>query len=79
MGVSGWSLAKTVSKLGQLGVVSGTGLDGLLARKLQTGDPGGHVRRALEHFPIPEIAKGVMDRYFRPDGVAEDQKYKGIY
>jgi nitronate monooxygenase len=78
MGVSGWALARTVSKLGQLGVVSGTGLDGLLARKLQTGDPGGHVRRALDHFPVPEVAKRVWDRYFLEGGVAEDQKYKGM-
>ena len=33
--VSNWSLAQAVSKLGQLGVVSGTALDEAIARRLQ--------------------------------------------
>ena len=33
--VSGWKLARTISRLGQLGVVSGTGLAIILARNLQ--------------------------------------------
>ena len=37
-GVSGWRLARAVSSTGQLGVVSGTALDVLLARRLQEGD-----------------------------------------
>lgn len=78
VGVSGWNLAQTVSKLGQLGVVSGTALDGLLARRLQVGDPGGHMRRAMENFPIPAMAKQVLERYFVPGGVEEGQKYKGM-
>jgi len=39
--VSGWRLAKAVSSLGQLGVVSGTALDIVLVRRLQQGDPEG--------------------------------------
>lgn len=62
-GVSDWRLARAVSELGQLGVVSGTALDCVVARKLQAGDPGGHIRRALEHFPIPSIAKRVMEGF----------------
>ncbi|HXK94957.1 MAG TPA: nitronate monooxygenase, partial [bacterium] len=60
-GVSHWVLAKAVSKLGQLGVVSGTALDTVMARRLQLGDPGGHLRRALDHFPMPEIAQRIYD------------------
>ena len=45
IGVSGWRLARAVSQLGQLGVVSGTALDLLLTRQLQLGDTGGHLRR----------------------------------
>ena len=45
--VSAWQLARAVSLTGQLGVVSGTALDLVLARRLQIGDPGGHMRRAL--------------------------------
>ena len=41
VGVSNWRLAQAVSKLGQLGIVSGTGLDQVLARRLQDGDLGG--------------------------------------
>jgi NAD(P)H-dependent flavin oxidoreductase YrpB (nitropropane dioxygenase family) len=63
VGVSGWPLAREVAMLGQLGVVSGTALDTLLIRRLAAGDPGGHMRRALEAFPAPEVARGVLDRY----------------
>ncbi len=66
--VSGWTLARTVSKLGQLGVVSGTGLAIILARSLQMGDPDGHLRHALSRFPIPEVAARVLAKYFVPGG-----------
>jgi len=68
VGVSGWRLARAVSRTGQLGVVSGVALDTVLARRLQTGDDGGHVRRALAHFPVPALAQSVLDRYFVPGG-----------
>ncbi|MFG0286227.1 MAG: nitronate monooxygenase [Phycisphaerales bacterium JB039] len=75
-GVSGWQLARAVSIAGQLGVVSGTALDVIMARRLQTGDVGGHVRRALEHFPIAGVAGRVLDRYFVPDGKLADRPFK---
>lgn len=75
-GVSSWSLARAVSKAGQLGVVSGTALDAILARRLQVGDPGGHMRRALQRFPIPGVAQRIIDRYFVPNGKAEDKPFK---
>jgi NAD(P)H-dependent flavin oxidoreductase YrpB (nitropropane dioxygenase family) len=68
VGVSSWQLASTVARAGQLGVVSGTALDTVLVRRLQDGDPGGHVRRALEDFPLPEVAERVLARYYRPEG-----------
>lgn len=68
VGVSSWQLAREVSQAGQLGVVSGTALDAVLARKLQNGDVGGHCQRAMEHFPSPPMAQRVLDKYFRPDG-----------
>lgn len=74
--VSSWRLANAVARAGQLGVVSGTGLDGVVARVLQDGDPGGHVRRALAHFPVPEIAERVMNAYYLPEGRAEGQPYR---
>src|SRR5690606_37130208 len=66
--VSSWPMARAVSLAGQLGVVSGTALDVVLARRLQDGDVGGHLRRALEHFPFPAIARRVLDRYLRLGG-----------
>lgn len=66
--VSAWQMAGAVARTGELGVVSGTALDSVLARRLQDGDPGGHSRRALAHFPDPALAARVLERYFRPDG-----------
>src|SRR5690242_6996367 len=66
--VSSWRLARAVARTGQLGVVSGTALDVVIARRLQDGDPGGHVRRALAHFPVPEMADRLLQRYFRSAG-----------
>ena len=57
--VSSWRLAQAVSRLGQLGVVSGTGLDQFLARRLQDGDEGGHMRRALASFPFQRMARRI--------------------
>jgi nitronate monooxygenase len=69
-GISDWRLARAVSSQGQLGVVSGTALDVILARRLQMGDPGGHMRRGLEHFPVPDVARRMLDDYYVPGGKA---------
>ena len=76
IGVSNWRLARAVSRLGQLGVVSGTALDSVLVRRLQDGDPGGHLRRAMEQFPIPGVAAAVLRRYFIPGGKSPGTPYK---
>lgn len=76
--VSSWPLARAVSAVGQLGVVSGTALDAVLARRLQDGDPGGHARAALAAFPVPDIAARVLDRYFRPDGREPGMPYAPV-
>jgi NAD(P)H-dependent flavin oxidoreductase YrpB (nitropropane dioxygenase family) len=65
VGVSAWQLARSVSLAGQLGVVSGTALDVILARRLQDGDVGGDMRRALAAFPVPAMAERVLDRYYK--------------
>jgi len=70
-GVSSWQLANAVSRTGQLGVVSGTALDEILSRRLQMGDPGGHMRRALDAFPIPAMAERVRNKYFIEGGKDE--------
>ena len=63
VGVSSWQLARSVAEQGQLGVVSGTAVAVTLARRLADGDEGGHLRRALAHFPVPAIARRVAERY----------------
>ena len=64
IGVSDWRLARAVALQGQLGVVSGTALDNVCARRLQLGDPGGYVRRALQHFPFGNIATRILEPLF---------------
>jgi nitronate monooxygenase len=68
VGVSNWRLAQAVSKVSQLGVVSGTALDSLFVRRLADGDQGGHMRRGLDAFPFPEMAKRLWNEYFVPGG-----------
>lgn len=67
-GVSDWRLARAVSQAGQLGVVSGTALASILARRLQVGDPDGRMRQALAQFPVPGIAEKILADYFIPGG-----------
>lgn len=57
-------------------MVSGTALDSILARRLQDGDPGGHVRRAIGQFPICGVGEAVVARYFVPGGKPAHQPYK---
>jgi NAD(P)H-dependent flavin oxidoreductase YrpB (nitropropane dioxygenase family) len=76
VGVSSWRLANTVARHGQLGVVSGTAIDAVLARRLQQGDPDGDLRRALRHFPVADMAQRVLDRYWIPGGKAADAPFR---
>ncbi len=77
-GVSSWRLARAVSSLGQLGVVSGVGLDVVLARRLQDGDGDGSIRRALDQFPVSSIADRVLQRYFVPGGKPAHTPYRTV-
>jgi len=74
--VSDWRLARAVSSLGQLGVVSATGIDTVLVRRLQDGDAGGVVRRAMAAFPFQDVVGSVLRQYFQPDGRAPGARYK---
>ncbi len=75
-GVSAWRLAQTVSRQGQLGVVSGTALDEILVRRLQDGDPGGHIRRGLAAFPFPAMAERIACEYYISGGKAASASYR---
>ena len=74
--VSNWCLARAVACQGQLGVVSGTVIDTVLVRRLQDGDAGGHMRRAMAHFPIPRVAEDALRRYFLPAGRPAGRAYR---
>jgi len=78
VGVSNWRLAQAVSKLGQLGVVSGTALDSVFVRRLADGDQGGHMRRGLDAFPFPEMAKRIWHEFFVPGGKPSGASYPNL-
>lgn len=77
-GVSNWRLARAVSTHGQLGVVSGTALDQIFARRLQDGDPDGNMRRGLDRFPFPRMAERIWKSYFVPGGKPPGGPYKTL-
>jgi NAD(P)H-dependent flavin oxidoreductase YrpB (nitropropane dioxygenase family) len=76
--VSNWQLANAVAKLDQLGVVSGTALDSVLVRRLQDGDPGAHVRNALERFPVQALSQRALEQFFLPNGRVAGTPYKRV-
>jgi NAD(P)H-dependent flavin oxidoreductase YrpB (nitropropane dioxygenase family) len=78
VGISGWRLANAVARTGELGVVSGTALEIVCARRLQDGDPGGHVRRALAHLPIPGVAERITSRYYLHGGKPRERAYRPV-
>src|SRR5674476_1017619 len=76
--VSSWRLASAIAGAGQLGVVSGTALDVVLARRLQDGDRDGSARRALAAFPAAAVAARAVARYFQADGRAPGTPYRPV-
>ena len=78
VGVSGWPLANAVSRLGHLGVVSGAVLEVVMLRRLQEGDIEGNVREALSHYPFPESAQAIIDKFFIPGGKSSTEPYRSI-
>jgi nitronate monooxygenase len=75
VGVSNWRLAQTVSREGQLGVVSGTAIDQVMVRRLADGDKDGDVRRGLDAFPFPDMARKIWNDYFVPGGKPDGTPY----
>lgn len=62
--ISKWTLARAVSMQRHLGVVSGAGIAMIMTSRLMEGDMGGHVRRALSHFPFQEPVRRILDDYY---------------
>ena len=77
-GVSSSRLARAVSSVGQLGVVSGIALDVILARRLQDGDADGSIRRAIAEFPLRRIAERILAKYFVPGGRPREAPYANV-
>ena len=82
--VSNWELARAVSSEGEclgvktMGVVSGTGIGVVVARRLQDGDPGGHIRDAFAAFPYPDMADRVWDTWYVEGGKPKGTPYRPI-
>jgi len=71
-------LAKHASLNGAIGTISGTAAYIVLARVLQQGDPGGHYRRALKHFPFQDAVERVISRHFIEGGKAPQKNFKSL-
>ncbi len=76
--VSSWQLAKEVSIAGELGVISGTAIDSVVARRLQDGDLSGDIRRAMGAYPHQDTIKEITDRFYIEGGRAEDKPYLDV-
>jgi NAD(P)H-dependent flavin oxidoreductase YrpB (nitropropane dioxygenase family) len=76
--VSSWQLAKEVSIAGELGVISGTAIDSVVARRLQDGDLTGDIRRAMGAYPNQDTIKEITDRFYIEGGRAEDKPYLDV-
>jgi NAD(P)H-dependent flavin oxidoreductase YrpB (nitropropane dioxygenase family) len=61
--ISGWPLARAVSSLGQLGVVSGTAIDNVFVRRLQDHGIDDELQTALDSFPAQHVVKDIVQKY----------------
>ena len=75
IGVSSVQMARVVANTGQLGVVSGTAIDSVFARRLQDGDLDGELRWALAKFPDQECVAEILSRYYVVGGREENASY----
>ena len=78
VGVSSIEMARAVANMGQLGVLSGTAIDSVFARRLQDGDIDGSIRSALKTFPDQGCAKEILERYFIEEGRPENASYLDV-
>ena len=61
--ISDWRLARSVARAGQLGVVSGTAIDTVFARRLQKHGVDERLRAVLARFPVPAIVDDVLHQF----------------
>jgi NAD(P)H-dependent flavin oxidoreductase YrpB (nitropropane dioxygenase family) len=84
LAISTWGLARNVSLLGGLGVVSGMALDVVYARRLQLGDPDGFIRQAFaalasQHPQLASSIERLLGRFFIPGGKVSRSSYRGTF
>ena len=61
--ISGWPLARAVSNLGQLGVVSGTAIDNVFVRRLQDDGIHDELQLALDRFPAQHVVDDIVTKF----------------
>jgi NAD(P)H-dependent flavin oxidoreductase YrpB (nitropropane dioxygenase family) len=75
--ISSWPLARAVSRAGQLGVVSGTAIDTVFARRLQDHAFTNELDDVLARFPDQSVVSQVMDRFAKTKR-KENAPYKNV-
>lgn len=61
--ISHWPLARRVAMSGQLGVVSGTGIETVFVRRLQDHGVDEGLREVLDAFPLQSVVDDVLAKY----------------
>jgi nitronate monooxygenase len=61
--ISHWPLARRVAMSGQLGVVSGTGIETVFVRRLQDHGVDEGLQRVLDAFPLQSVVHDVLAKY----------------
>jgi NAD(P)H-dependent flavin oxidoreductase YrpB (nitropropane dioxygenase family) len=61
--ISNWTLAREVSMAGQLGVVSGPGIEAVFIRRLQDDGVDERLHAVLERFPLRSIVEDVLRKF----------------
>ena len=61
--ISGWPLARAVAHAGQLGVVSGTAINTVFARRLQDQGVDATLQAVLDRFPVRSVVDDVLGQY----------------
>jgi NAD(P)H-dependent flavin oxidoreductase YrpB (nitropropane dioxygenase family) len=75
--VSHWRLARTVASLGQLGVVSGTGIDTVIVRRMQDHGIDDELQAVLDRFPCQAVVEKAVAR-FGSKRRGEHGQYRGV-
>ena len=75
--ISGWPLARAVATAGQLGVVSGTAINTVFARRLQDHGVDEALGRVLARFPVQGVVDEVLGHY-ASSRRAKDTPYRNV-